>query len=520
MPKEINEVTVVGGGSAGWMSAATLVRFFPNKKINVIESPDHPIIGVGESTLGHINRWLFALCIKDEDFMKASDASYKHSIAFTDFHRKGSGRIQYPFGIPFMDSCEYGFNDWHIMKFFYPWIPESDFAYSYNPSTTFAEMSVMVDHNDGTFDNYNPREDVAYHIDATKFGQWLKNVYCVPQGVNLIPATVKDVRTNEDGVECLILDDGSEHKADLYIDCTGFKSLLLGQALKGEFISYQDWIPNNKAWAARMPYTDQEKEQVGYTNCTALSNGWVWNTPCHSRIGTGYVYSDKYITPEEALKEFQDHLGRDDLEFRSIDFKCGTYSKVWDKNVVGIGLSAGFIEPLESNGLYTIHEYLMVLMKSLSKKYINQWDRDAFNLTVRPMYDVFATFVSSHYKLSCRDDSQYWRDITERTSISGEHNGVPETQGDFNNLWKAKMVNDVYDPGSGLPYIASGLGYSTVDDATLATWAYYYHKEPHIYKELADNIYERFTQRKQKWAEAAKTYPSIHKYIQNKYYSN
>lgn len=520
MPKQINEVTIVGGGSAGWMSAATFARFFPNKKINVIESPDHPIIGVGESTLGHINRWLYALSIEDADFMRASDASYKHSIAFTDFYRKGSGRIHYPFGRPFLDDCEYGFNDWHIMKFFYPWLPAGDFAYSYNPSTTFAEMSVMVDHNDGTFDNFNPREDVAYHIDATKFGQWLKNEYCIPQGVNLIPASVKDVRVNENGIECLILDDGSEHRADLYVDCTGFKSLLLGKALETEYISYRELIPNNKAWAARVPYTDQDKEQIGYTNCTALSNGWVWNTPCHTRIGSGYVFSDQYTTEEDALKEFQDHLGRDDLDFRLINFETGTYKNTWVKNVVAIGLSGGFIEPLESNGLYTIHEFLMVLMKSLSKEYISQWDRDCYNITTRAMYDVFATFVAAHYKLSARDDSEYWRDITERSVLTEELNFIPQTQGDFTNLHKAKMVHDVFDPGSGLPYIASGLNYSTVDDATLATWSYYYKKPPFTYKELADQIHQRFNERKERWAAGAKEYPSIRNYIDNKYYRN
>lgn len=148
MTKKVDSITIVGGGSAGWMSAATMIKFFPNKKITIIESPDYPVIGVGESTLGHINRWLHLLNISDKDFMRASDASYKHSIAFTDFYKKGSGRFQYPFGKPFLDNLDYGFNNWYIMKYFNPWIPSSDFAYSHNPSTTFAEMSVMVDDND------------------------------------------------------------------------------------------------------------------------------------------------------------------------------------------------------------------------------------------------------------------------------------------------------------------------------------------------------------------------------------
>ena len=518
MTKKVDSITIVGGGSAGWMSAATMIRFFPDKQINVIESPDFPIVGVGESTLGHINRWLHMLGIGDRDFMVAADASYKHSIAFTDFYKKGSGRFQYPFGNPYLDGLNYGFNNWYIMKYFYPWIPSSDFAYSHNPSTTLAEMSVVVDENDGTFDNFDPREDVAYHIDSIKFGQWLKYQYCLPKGVNLIPKSVDDVITNDDGVETLVLSDGTKHSADLYLDCTGFKSLLLGKALNTEWISYKDILPNNKAWATRIPYTDQEKQQVGYTNCTAIGNGWVWNTPCHSRIGSGYVYSDKYITDEEALKEFQEHIGRDDLEFRKIEFTTGVYTKIWNKNVCAIGLASGFIEPLESNGLYTIHEYLLALVKNMSKGYVNAWDRDCFNLTARNMYDTFATFVSSHYKMSCRDDTEYWRDVTESSVLRDENTYTPYVQGDFKTLHSGKMVREGFDPGTGQPYIATGLNYFPVDDVTISSWSYGYKQPKEVYTDLAKNTYELLMARKEKWATAARKYPSIKEYIDKQFY--
>lgn len=517
MTKKVDSITIVGGGSAGWMSAATMIKFFPNKKITIIESPDYPVIGVGESTLGHINRWLHLLNISDKDFMRASDASYKHSIAFTDFYKKGSGRFQYPFGKPFLDNLDYGFNNWYIMKYFNPWIPSSDFAYSHNPSTTFAEMSVMVDDNDGAFDNYDPKDDVAYHMDSVKFGQWLKYTYCIPKGVQLIPSTVKRVTADDDGITSLTLDDGTEHTADLYIDCTGFKSILLG-ALKTEFISYKDLLPNNKAWTTRIPYTDQDKEQVGYTNCTALGNGWVWNTPCHSRIGSGYVYSDKYISEEEALKEFQNHLGRSDLDFKKIEFKSGIHSKVWNKNVVAIGLAAGFIEPLESNGLYTIHEFLINLVKNLSRNHYNAWDRDCFNLSCRTMYDTFSSFVSSHYKMSSRDDTEYWKNVTESSVLREENSLTPYVQGDFKTLHIGKMINEGFDPGSGQPYIATGLNYFPIDDITISSWSYHYKQPMEVYTNLAKQSYEIFQERKKRWAEAASKYPSIRNYIDSKFY--
>ena len=175
MSKIINEITVVGGGSAGWMTASTLARFFPNRKITVIESPDIPIVGVGESTLGQINHWLYALGINDDDFMKECDASYKLSIKFTNFYKKDDGGFHYPFGAPFMKDTELGYNDWGLVKLLYPAVPNIDFARCYNPATTLAENNKISMNARGEFDNFNFKKDTAYHFDAVKFGQWLKN---------------------------------------------------------------------------------------------------------------------------------------------------------------------------------------------------------------------------------------------------------------------------------------------------------------------------------------------------------
>ena len=165
--------------------------------------------------------------------------------------------------------------------------------------------------------------------------------------MNNIKEHIQTIEQDKDGIASL----NGKHKANLYIDCTGFKSLLLGQNLKEEFINYSDRLPNDSAWATKIEYKDKEKQLVPYTHCTAIDNGWVWTIPLWSRIGTGYVYSSQFVDDDTALKQFKKFLKTDQLDFKKIKMKVGIHKRLWVKNVCAIGLAAGFIEPLESNGL-------------------------------------------------------------------------------------------------------------------------------------------------------------------------
>ena len=306
-----DKIVVVGGGSAGWMTAATLIKNFPNKKICVIESKDVPIVGVGESTLGQINEWLYTLGINEDDFMKDCDASLKLSIKFTDWGGKGTGAFHYPFGDPWAVGTKFGLNDWFIKKTMYPDTPTSDFVDCFYPAMPLVYQNKVIKNENNELPGFRYLSDVAYHFDATKFGAWLRDKFCIPRGVKHIVGTIKEeITTDDTGVQYLELTTGEKITADLYIDCTGWKSLLL-KSLNVPFESYADILPNNAAWATRVPYTDKIKELEGYTNCTAIQNGWVWNIPLWSRIGTGYVFSDKYISKEDALEEFKDYLKND-----------------------------------------------------------------------------------------------------------------------------------------------------------------------------------------------------------------
>jgi tryptophan halogenase len=429
MIKPVDKIVIVGGGSAGWITAAAIIKAYPNKDVTVIESPDVPTVGVGESTLGHFRRFCHFLEIEEKDFMTHCDASYKLSIQFTDFYEKDAGSFHYPFGTPFTKDLD-GMQDWLVKKAMYPETPIRDFVHCYFPAAQLFENNKYSLNKFNEFDNFEPVKDVAYHFDAIKFAIWLRENYCRPRGVKHIRARVTDVNVNDDvGVEKLILNTGDEIIANLYIDCTGFKSLLIGQALKEKFTSYSHILPNNRAWACQVPYKDKKKEIQGYTNCTAIENGWVWNTPIWTRIGTGYVYSDKYVDPEVAKEEFKQYLmsnkmviprTRDEVEelkFRDVPMRIGAYENIFVKNVVAIGLSAGFIEPLESNGLLTVHEWALSLLRLLQRPAINEYDKETFNKATFTHWKGFADFVGLHYSLSIRTDTEYWKSNFNRKPL-------------------------------------------------------------------------------------------------------
>ena len=378
------KIIIVGGGSAGWMTAATLVKAFPQKDIILIESPNIKTVSVGESTLGHINHWLDFLDIKDEDFMPFTKASYKLSIRFEDFYKKGDGGFHYPFGEILENNFIGTKETWFYKKKFFPKTSLSDYANNLSINMMLVNNNVLFKNENKEIPLFDFKYHVAYHFDAIKFAEWLKEYYCKPKGVKHIVEEIKTIQTNEEGIKTL----NNKHSADLFIDCTGFKSLLLGKTLKEPFCDYSNLLPNNKAWATSIPYKNKEKELKPYTNCTAIENGWVWNIPSWDKIGTGYVYSDKYVSDGTALLEFKKHLDKKGFdyshsEFNNIDMKVGIHKRLFVKNVCAIGLAAGFIEPLESNGLLSVHEFLLNLVNVLERGNISQWNRDNFNYSCK-----------------------------------------------------------------------------------------------------------------------------------------
>ena len=517
MKLKTNNIVIVGGGSSGWMTAATLLSQFPNKKITLVESPNIATVGVGESTLGSINNWCELIGIKDKDFLSQVDGTFKLSIQFENFYRKDSGKFHYPFGVPYLEGNQTELNDWYFKKILHPETPVSDYAECHFPQMSLISQNKLFRNEDERLPYFNFLQDTAYHFDATKFGFWLRDEFCLPKGLNHILSEVKGITQNEDGIQDLILDDDRKISGDLFLDCTGFKSLLMGEALKEPFIPYGDILPNNSAWATRIPYKNKKKEIVTYTNCAAIGNGWVWSIPLWSRMGSGYVFSDDFISDDDALVEFQNHIGYgDELEYKLLKMRIGIHNRLWVKNVVTIGLSAGFIEPLESTGLQLTHHSLYHLTRVLQRETSNQFDRDQFTAICKADFREAAEFVSMHFALSHRDDTPYWKEITDRSVASDI---VEQQHASFVNGFTT-AVFDVhrrfnFQPIGGTHCIGAGMNWGPTDRPALIHGAGNYHLD--IEKQFRKCI-NRLDDRKESWRLAVKDCPTPYEFLKENFY--
>ena len=475
---QIKKVVIVGGGSSGWMTAAALSKLCPHLEITLVESNKVGTVGVGESTLGHINKFLNLLDLKDEDWMPACNATYKNSIRFTNFRKNDGTFFEYPFsaGLDFTDKPS-GSQAWSELATLYPEeYGPSQFAEMYcTANTLLAKYNRQSRNRDGVLRNYDFRYDTAYHMDATLFGQYLKDTIAIPNGVKHVIGDVhshqKDVLGNITTV--LLADFKTQLTADLWIDCTGFRSILLEFWMGAQFISFDNYLANDKAWACRIPYEDREKEMHNVTDCHALGNGWVWNIPLWNRIGTGYVYSSRFTTPEEARREFRRHLATtgskeraEKAEMFSIDIRHGIRRRAWINNVVGVGLSYGFVEPLESTGLLTTHENIIKLVEALNRRegYITRSEREGFNFAVQHEVLRFRDFVSQHYAMSQRTDTPYWKWCTDINEYCPEQMGeFMLQQAQYPNMMGNIAVSVGYPPEYiGNMFIAAGMGVKSV----------------------------------------------------------
>ena len=394
------------------------------------------------------------------------------------------------------------------------------------------DANKMTFNKNGEMRNFNHFSDTAYHMDAALFGNYLRDQVCIPNGLDHILATVTKINQDENGDISSVTTDKGDLTADLYIDCTGFKSLLLDETLKVPFVSFHDTLHNDRAIATCIPYVDIEKEMECVTNCTAIECGWVWNIPLWNRIGTGYVYSSKFATEEEALEQFKKHLKSntmvcsdekrvDEAQFRFIKIKHGVHKRAWEKNVVGVGLSNGFIEPLESTGLMLTHEAIIKLVNVLKMRdgNVTRFEIDSFNYALYDHVLDFKNFISSHYALSMRNDTPYWKEVSQNTTYSQKMNDYEPgfvinqcANLAYMNLRDRNYPNNM----SGTAYIAAGMGYNPTDNARVDYLDKTYMEPPNFY----DHVYEKWTKHRDQVLQTIEKLPTHYQFLKDNIYND
>ena len=528
---KVESIVIVGGGSSGWMTAAMLKKTFPEMEIALIESENSKPIGVGESTLGHFNRFLRRLGLEDKDWMPHCNATYKTSIAFKNFRHGAGERFQYPFGnFDLQDSYKSSLTRFFELQIKYPDdYPPEEFARFVNQNTYLAEQCKIA--RDIPNSNYNFDNDTAYHFDAQLFGEYLRDNHCVPKGVIHLKGDVEDIIVKPNGdISGVMTTEGGVISADLFIDCTGFKSLLLEQHMGVEFQSFHDCLFNDRALATQIPYTNGKREQQmeTYTDCVAMDNGWVWNIPLWHRVGTGYVYSSKYTTQHDAEREFREYLYfrygpeiAQSAQMRPIKIKHGKHEKAWVNNVIGVGLAYGFLEPLESTGLMTTHENIIFLCDILERRntFVSKFDRDTYNYKADNLIEAMKNFVSTHYTLSQREDNDYWSDCVNTVEYSMDFSASQSTidgsVGTMNLIANVEKAYHDIDNMSGSIYIAAGLNYRPITASMYEEGLSYGEGTPSDVLEDAHAKYQQDREVMQQWVDKL---PSHYEYLRDNIY--
>lgn len=480
--KPIKNVLIVGGGTAGWLTAAFLARSLGSisgegVRITLVESSDIGIIGVGEGTFPSIKGTLAAIGIDEARFIRESTATFKQGVKFADWVRPkgmpgangttGHDHYFHPFSVPSQR----------------PGVPEL-LPYwllgAAGDNVPFAGAATMqkaiADASHGPkrladADFVGPM-NYAYHFDAGKFAGLLAE-HAKSLGVNHVPATVERVVLDAEGaIGAVVTREAGTLSADLYIDCTGFRAALIGGALGSPFRSLNDVLFVDRALAMQVPYERPDTPIPSYTISTAHDAGWTWDIGLHQRRGIGYVYSSRHTDDARAEQVLRNYIGPtgDALTPRLLKLNVGYREVQWVKNCVSVGLSAGFLEPLESSGIGLIETaaYLVSYLFPANGDMVPV--AKLFNELMRARYERIVDFIKMHYCLTQRTDSQFWIDNANPDSI-------PQSLRDKLAMWRCRAPHrldfvtdlEMYPPSS-WQYVLYGMEFNTDIEASRAAY--------------------------------------------------
>ncbi|GGY68679.1 tryptophan halogenase [Cellvibrio zantedeschiae] len=481
MSQKIKKVVIAGGGTSGWCTAVALSRQFGTLlDITLIESAEIGTVGVGEATFPTINSFHKINGIDEQEFLTATRGTIKLAISFENWGRKGDKYI-HPFG-------SVGKPSW-IGGFYHYWLAAKARGYEGELEDLCFERQAAKAHKFALMEN--PRLNYAYHFDASLYAKFLRKL-SEEKGVKRLDGKIVEVKQHPDTgfIKSVVLESGVSIEGDLFIDCTGFRGLLIEQTLKAGYENWGHWLRNDSAVALQ---TEFSGDIPPYTRAIAHDAGWQWKIPLQHRQGTGHVYSSAYISDEDARNTLLNNLDGDiRVELRLLKFNTGRRKQAWVKNCVAVGLAGGFIEPLESTSIHLIQMGITRLLQLFPFEGCNEHLIRRYNEQSRAEYEETRDFIILHYKATERDDTPYWRDCRDMVipdSLAGRIELFKET----GHLYQGP--NDIFSVDSWLQVLMG----QRIEPRS-------YHHAPHVISD--EEIRAGLDSMRSKIAEAVEKVPS------------
>jgi tryptophan halogenase len=461
----IKRVVVLGGGTAGWMTAAYLGKALGRTvEITVLEAPTIPKIGVGEATVPNLHKTFFDfLGLTEDEWMRECNASYKMGIKFINWRTGGTGEAD---PRPFESGSDHYYHLFGLLPnhenlpLSHYWVANTlsgrtkepfDYACYREPPILDAKLAPRFA-DGGRWTNY------AWHFDAHLVADFLRRFAVRKQGaVHIEDEMTEAVVDNRGHITSLKTKGGRTIEGDFFVDCSGFRALLITQTMREPFLDMSDHLLNDRAVASAVPHDDAANGVEPYTSAIAMTSGWTWKIPMLGRFGAGYVYSSRFTSQDEATEEFCGLWGLDPNKqpLNHVRFRVGRNRRAWVKNCVSIGLSSCFLEPLESTGIYFISAALYQLAKHFPDKRFDPILRDRFNREIETMFDDSRDFIQAHFTVAPRSDTPFWRackeleladDITEKMAmyragltvnmpVADETTYYSNFEAEFRNFW-------------------------------------------------------------------------------------
>jgi tryptophan halogenase len=463
--EQVRRVVIVGGGSAGWLAAGLIaadhqIPRVPGLEVTLVESPAVAPIGVGEGTWPSMRDTLRRIGVSETDFIRECDASFKQGSRFSGWTEGGNEHYYHPFSLP------QGYGEANLVQ---PWLRE-------HAAVPFAELVSFQPQlcergrapKQVTTPEYAAVANYAYHLDAGKFGPFLQRHCTARLGVRHVVDHVVRVESSDNGdIAAIVTASHGRVEGDLYVDCTGFSSMLLGQHYGVPLVSVQPQLFNDSALAVQVPYAAADAPIASHTISTACTAGWIWDIGLQTRRGVGHVYSSAHLSDAEAERILRDYVaaGTDAktaaaLAPRKLSFRPGYRQTLWHRNCVAVGLAAGFVEPLEASALALVEFSAAMISEQLPvTRALMDTVATRFNDAFRYRWERAVEFLKLHYLLSGRGDSAYW--LEHRASAT-----VPPRLAELLELWRYQSpsrydflrIEEIF-PAASYQYVLYGMGF-------------------------------------------------------------